>query len=133
MLHTTWAFRPTSQGWCWPTAASNSPRFSLLYQVAARQCNQTFLYVTALLVLIVVALAGPHGGVHSFKGCPDVVESELQKAAELGTTIKRWHSEKSLCTWLAGANIHRSQQCRVAAVEGLRPLVLCCSSCLWQS
>lgn len=39
-------------------------------------------------------IPGPHGGVHSFKGCPEVVENELKKAAELGITIKRWHSEK---------------------------------------
>lgn len=38
--------------------------------------------------------AGPHGGVHSFDGCPDVVENELKKAAELGSRIQRWHSDK---------------------------------------
>ena len=40
--------------------------------------------------------AGPHGGVHSFEGCSDIAAKELEVAKELGSKVRRWHSEKLL-------------------------------------
>jgi len=42
----------------------------------------------------VIGLTGPHGGVHSFDGCAEVVAREVDMAQKMGNTIQSWHHQK---------------------------------------